>query len=95
MCDCINRLENKVLDSLKEEKENYNYNNIGVYSGNGFENKTTPFIENKIGEPILTFPMSFTYTFIKKNGDKSNERKSKILISCTYCPFCGEKIKNK
>lgn len=92
MCNCIERVELKVLDNIKQSNENNNYKDVGTYSGNGFENKTTPFVDNKIGAPIITLPMSFTYTFIKKDKTESTERKTRVSMGCTYCPFCGEKL---
>lgn len=92
MCNCIERIESKVLDNIKQSNNQNNYKELGTYSGNGFENKTTPFTDNKIESPIITLPMSFSYTFIKKNGSESVERKTKVSMSCTYCPFCGKKL---
>jgi hypothetical protein len=87
MCECIKKLENKLLELLHKE-----------YPGDDWEIIENPEFENK--SLTLNFENS-TCVEIFKNPVLGKVRKGKLIRKFTktilplYCPYCGEKINYK
>lgn len=88
-CNCIETLNNKVLQARRKDFPDREYKDITMYGDFGFKNialglggggELKPYFEFKLG-----------YTFIKTNGQISFPKTETVSIYPTYCPFCGRK----
>jgi hypothetical protein len=88
MCDCKQRIEEKLLDKAKEQfpkSENHKASLEGyamVFDSNG-EMRTKPFM-----------PALITHEATSRQGNKRT-KKEKMNFVFSYCPFCGEKIESE
>jgi len=88
MCDCIKNIEDKTLETLRE-------NNEGIFEkANGLLCVHFPIVKNKFLDRKTYNDYEFSFTPIKKDGTPGKPKKKTIAIAHTYCPFCGEKHKN-
>jgi len=83
MCNCIENIENKLLDLWKNDKTFKN--------GNKIQKVTMRNMQHSIsfsGGPITSFIGG------EVEVDIEGQKKKKVIsIEFNYCPFCGEKRK--
>lgn len=87
MCDCINQIESKTLDAVKEQRE-------GEYSDGKLLNVCFLIVKNKFTNRRTYSEFQLVFAPKKKDGTIGKEKKQTVDIQHTYCPFCGEKHKN-
>lgn len=84
MCDCKKEMEEKLLESVKQQKPNAQQLKVEI-AGYGIM-----IIGNTmVLRPVM--PVSVEYVYNLKNG-KQKAKKETISFALKHCPFCGEEI---
>lgn len=88
VCNCIQRIENELLEKAKENEKFKELKDITVSSKNmafifGDKGKVSlePYMEFEIKAPHIT-----------KSGNERMKKES-INVIVKFCPFCGKEIK--
>lgn len=97
MCDCITKKNEELIAHVTKEKATNGHNVLPLENsyGLGLQNIAFPFSEDGVDAPRLYIEFAYEYTFVKKNGERSNVKKATVNIFPAYCAFCGKKISSK
>lgn len=88
MCNCIKTIEEKTLETLRE-------NNEGQFDkAEGLCCTQFPIVKGQFLDRQTYNEYQFLFSPIRKDGTVGKVKKRTVNISHTYCPFCGEKYKN-
>ena len=84
-CGCVEKIEKLILEKVKEQNKDVKGYNIEHC-----------FFENaSILDNDTTYSTVIYYeNHLQKNGLASKTKTHKQIIIHTYCPFCGEKLRN-
>lgn len=91
MCNCIKEIEDKVLTELVEK--NPKYKNRKIIKAN-LDNVVIMFLPKGKASVQLYSPMKIEYEYLNKNQE-AKIKKDTINMSCTFCPFCGQKYESR
>ena len=82
MCDCKDNIEDKLLEIFKQNQPAATNHSIKLMS-------YTLILGNQLAQLGFMEAEQTANFSLKKGGEK--QRKAKINIIFTYCPFCGDK----
>lgn len=83
-CNCTKEIPARVLEKVKNDD---GYVNPGEVK---FENEAIMFVDNQ-GPGVQPY-FKLVVHHESRNG---KPKKTKICMSCSYCPFCGQKWVSK
>ncbi len=88
MCECKSKIESELLEKIRKDKPDVEDLSVEL-KGYGFM-----FGDDKKLESLPITPIEVSYVHTFKNG-KKKKRKEMISLAVSYCPHCGEKVKEE